>query len=141
MSEQKLDDSIYLELDSVWKRGDDWRRYVGKCSLGSAYDTFNRKDYGTCSTPDWLAWAKHPDTVLVYSPNRNKLPVKPGWVRKRAAIAIDADGNAFTGKGYSLVGTFSPEYTDPNHSKIFLEFDVRLPVLPKPETVEGTVTE
>jgi hypothetical protein len=75
----QTDDNIYLEPGSVWRRDENWVRldyFDGyRFSAGCFYGRWSAKP------SDWLTWAKHPDTVLVYSPSGNKLPPKPGYVR------------------------------------------------------------
>ena len=66
----ETDNSIYLEPGSVWRRGNDVS-IIDEIDGGNVM--YSERDGWTFIEIDnWLAWAKHPDTVLVYSPSGNK---------------------------------------------------------------------
>ena len=66
----ETDNSIYLEPGSVWRRGNDVS-IIDEIDGGNVM--YSERDGWTFIEIDnWLAWANHPDTVLMYSPSGNK---------------------------------------------------------------------
>ena len=132
-------DTIYFEPGSVWRQGDEWRTIRAINNPYLHWRSFDRVQLST-SVVDWLAWAKHPDTVLVYSPNQNKLPVKPGWVRKRIPFVIDKQGDEFHSNDAKTTD-YIVRWYGVDGTRLYVEFDAKLPVPSEPETVEGTVEQ
>ena len=143
----ETDNSIYLEPGSVWRCGDEWRRVIKTenafnepiNSTDICYEIFGWSHNRVSFLVDWLSWAKHTDTVLVYSPSGNKLPPKPGYVRVKIPVIVDQDGHAWHnpdgGDHDSIVDVFGFDGT-----RLYVTFDARFPTATVPDEVEG-VTE
>ena len=136
---EPTDDSIYLEPGSVWRRRKDWRKVREPLESFVYWNEFGLSVELADPASDWLIWAKHPDTVLVYSPSGNKLPPKPGYVRVKIPVIVDQDGHAWHnpdgGDHDSIVDVFGFDGT-----RLYVTFDARFPTATVPDEVEG-VTE
>jgi hypothetical protein len=138
MSDQDSSDSIYLEPGSVWRRGYEWHRITsvenGRQEIW--FEKFGLQYVFWLAIKEWLALAKHPDTVLVYSPSGNKLPPKPGYVRVRIDCYTTQWGAVFYGEMDKK--SLDADQGETLHTVITA--DVRLPTATEPDEVEG-VTE
>jgi len=137
MSDQDSSDSIYLEPGSVWRRGYEWHRITsvenGRQEIW--FEKFGLQYVFWLAIKEWLALAKHPDTVLVYSPSGNKLPVKPGYVRVRVPYTVDSEENVAVGDPNQSIKKFRKIWSWGLSGVV--TFDVRLPTATEPDEVEG----
>lgn len=135
------DDLIYLEPGSVWRQEDEWR-YFEKDQCGDAHWSM----FGTDllyyeKTHNWLAWAKHPDTVLVYSPSGNRLPTKPGYVRHIINAVVNERGQLRHASAFNNHATIRAVDDIETGRDLVIIVDAKLPVPQEPDTVEGVVVE
>ena len=116
---EPTDDSIYLEPGSVWRRRDDFRILRGRADSGMLrFDAFDGSQ-NYLAPHNWLDWAKHPDTVLVYSPSGNKLPPKPWYVRVRAPVVVQSPKEVYHGHEFKTIEDLHENWacaTDPHRS-------------------------
>jgi hypothetical protein len=131
----QTNDSIYLEPGSVWRRGKDWRKVREQLEAFVYWNEFNLSVELADPIDKWLDWANHPDTVLVYSPSGNKLPVKPGYVRVRVPYTVDSEENVAVGDPNQSIKKFRKIWSWGLSGVVI--FDVRLPTATEPDEVEG----